>query len=191
LCAQPLAVLAPPLSPPEPAGDQDLICNWLGNRRWVDALDWSGKEGWSQVRACASGPTPRLPHSDTARVAAARGGSLSAPRAVLSIARRLQLAADPLRTRCAAPLAPRSACPGRGAAVDGARQAGRHGHGLRHAQLRAGLPGGESWVPLPFGPAWLSKGLRRHGCLGVSMLPGCPEAFLMGSPGRPRGVLRV
>lgn len=23
------------------AGDQDLICNWLGNRRWVDQLDWA------------------------------------------------------------------------------------------------------------------------------------------------------
>ncbi|GBF95389.1 serine carboxypeptidase-like enzyme [Raphidocelis subcapitata] len=32
------------------AGDQDLICNWLGNRRWVDALDWAGKEGWAQAQ---------------------------------------------------------------------------------------------------------------------------------------------
>ncbi|KAI8464535.1 MAG: serine carboxypeptidase III precursor [Monoraphidium minutum] len=31
------------------AGDQDLICNWLGNRRWVDALEWEGKEGWAQA----------------------------------------------------------------------------------------------------------------------------------------------
>lgn len=29
------------------AGDQDLICNWLGNRRWVDALQWSGAQGWA------------------------------------------------------------------------------------------------------------------------------------------------
>ena len=29
------------------AGDQDLICNWLGNRRWVDALQWSGADAWS------------------------------------------------------------------------------------------------------------------------------------------------
>jgi carboxypeptidase C (cathepsin A) len=32
------------------AGDQDLICNWLGNRRWVDALEWSGSQGWSQAQ---------------------------------------------------------------------------------------------------------------------------------------------
>ncbi|XP_038715013.1 serine carboxypeptidase 3-like [Tripterygium wilfordii] len=24
------------------AGDQDLLCNWLGNSRWVDAMKWSG-----------------------------------------------------------------------------------------------------------------------------------------------------
>lgn len=34
---------------PSAAGDRDLICNWLGNRRWVDQLDWQGKEGWSQA----------------------------------------------------------------------------------------------------------------------------------------------
>lgn len=32
------------------AGDQDLICNWLGNRRWVDELEWSGSQGWSQAQ---------------------------------------------------------------------------------------------------------------------------------------------
>lgn len=32
------------------AGDQDLICNWLGNRRWVDGLQWEGAEGWSQAQ---------------------------------------------------------------------------------------------------------------------------------------------
>lgn len=32
------------------AGDQDLICNWLGNRRWVDGLEWSGSQGWSQAQ---------------------------------------------------------------------------------------------------------------------------------------------
>lgn len=32
-----------------PAGDQDLICNWLGNRRWVDGLEWSGSQGWISV----------------------------------------------------------------------------------------------------------------------------------------------
>jgi carboxypeptidase C (cathepsin A) len=31
------------------AGDQDLICNWLGNRRWVDALQWSGADAWADA----------------------------------------------------------------------------------------------------------------------------------------------
>eukprot|EP00878_Enallax_costatus_P000305 GHUV01000378.1.p1 GENE.GHUV01000378.1~~GHUV01000378.1.p1 ORF type:complete len:521 (+),score=122.91 GHUV01000378.1:129-1565(+) len=31
------------------AGDRDLICNWLGNRRWVDQLEWEGQEGWAQA----------------------------------------------------------------------------------------------------------------------------------------------
>ncbi|KAJ8768608.1 hypothetical protein K2173_023512 [Erythroxylum novogranatense] len=26
------------------AGDQDLICNWLGNSRWVHAMKWSGQK---------------------------------------------------------------------------------------------------------------------------------------------------
>ncbi|KAJ7947871.1 Carboxypeptidase [Quillaja saponaria] len=26
------------------AGEDDLICNWLGNSRWVHAMEWSGKE---------------------------------------------------------------------------------------------------------------------------------------------------
>ncbi|WCJ41576.1 Serine carboxypeptidase-like [Euphorbia peplus] len=26
------------------AGEKDLICNWLGNSRWVNALQWSGKK---------------------------------------------------------------------------------------------------------------------------------------------------
>lgn len=29
------------------AGEYDLICNWLGNSRWVSAIDWSGKESYS------------------------------------------------------------------------------------------------------------------------------------------------
>jgi hypothetical protein len=33
-----------------PAGDRDLICNWLGNRRWVDQLQWEGLQGWSQAQ---------------------------------------------------------------------------------------------------------------------------------------------
>ncbi|XP_028776242.1 serine carboxypeptidase-like [Neltuma alba] len=28
------------------AGDKDLICNWLGNARWVDAMEWSGQEAF-------------------------------------------------------------------------------------------------------------------------------------------------
>ena len=27
-------------------GDRDFICNWVGIRRWVDALEWSGNEAW-------------------------------------------------------------------------------------------------------------------------------------------------
>eukprot|EP00892_Ulva_mutabilis_P009378 jgi/Ulvmu1/6812/UM031_0015.1 len=34
------------------AGDQDLICNWLGNRRWVDALQWAGAEDWAAAEDC-------------------------------------------------------------------------------------------------------------------------------------------
>ncbi|AOW00857.1 Alpha/Beta hydrolase protein [Yarrowia lipolytica] len=26
------------------AGDKDFICNWLGNKRWTDELEWFGKE---------------------------------------------------------------------------------------------------------------------------------------------------
>lgn len=33
------------------AGDLDLICNWLGNERWVDALEWEGQEEFKQVQA--------------------------------------------------------------------------------------------------------------------------------------------
>lgn len=28
------------------AGNKDLICNWLGNRRWVDTLKWEGSSKW-------------------------------------------------------------------------------------------------------------------------------------------------
>ena len=27
-------------------GDKDFICNWVGNRRWVDLLEWSGRDAW-------------------------------------------------------------------------------------------------------------------------------------------------
>ncbi|KAG6550604.1 hypothetical protein Mapa_007857 [Marchantia paleacea] len=37
------------------AGEYDLICNWLGNSRWVTAMDWSGqieyaKAGWNPFK---------------------------------------------------------------------------------------------------------------------------------------------
>lgn len=31
------------------AGDKDLICNHVGNRRWVDGLEWSGAAAWRQA----------------------------------------------------------------------------------------------------------------------------------------------
>lgn len=31
------------------AGDKDFICNWLGNRWWVDALEWHGKQAWQDA----------------------------------------------------------------------------------------------------------------------------------------------
>ena len=61
-----------PPSKPHAPGDQDLICNWLGNRRWVDALDWEGAQGWAQVGARArgmldEGATRRLGHARLGR----------------------------------------------------------------------------------------------------------------------------
>jgi carboxypeptidase C (cathepsin A) len=32
------------------AGDKDLICNHVGNRRWVDGLEWSGAAAWRQAK---------------------------------------------------------------------------------------------------------------------------------------------
>lgn len=29
------------------AGEYDLICNWLGNSRWVHEMEWSGKKGFT------------------------------------------------------------------------------------------------------------------------------------------------
>lgn len=31
------------------AGEKDIICNWLGNRRWVDVLPWSGSDDWADA----------------------------------------------------------------------------------------------------------------------------------------------
>ena len=32
------------------AGDKDFICNWLGNKAWTNALEWSGKEDFSNAK---------------------------------------------------------------------------------------------------------------------------------------------
>ncbi|KAG4968524.1 hypothetical protein JHK87_034175 [Glycine soja] len=37
------------------AGEEDLICNWLGNSRWVNAMEWSGQKQFG-----ASGTVPFL-----------------------------------------------------------------------------------------------------------------------------------
>lgn len=29
------------------AGDQDYICNWLGNKAWTLAMEWDGKEAFN------------------------------------------------------------------------------------------------------------------------------------------------
>mmetsp|Transcript_26045 Transcript_26045/g.73861 ORF Transcript_26045/g.73861 Transcript_26045/m.73861 type:complete len:470 (-) Transcript_26045:519-1928(-) len=31
------------------AGDQDYVCNWLGNKAWTLALDWSGSSGFNDA----------------------------------------------------------------------------------------------------------------------------------------------
>eukprot|EP00951_Prasinocladus_malaysianus_P049088 scaffold665770_cov46-Prasinocladus_malaysianus.AAC.1 len=33
------------------AGDQDFICNWMGNARWVDELEWEGHEAYNKTEA--------------------------------------------------------------------------------------------------------------------------------------------
>ncbi|CAO2813002.1 unnamed protein product [Amaranthus hypochondriacus] len=32
------------------AGENDLICNWLGNSRWVHAMEWSGQKDFTTAR---------------------------------------------------------------------------------------------------------------------------------------------
>lgn len=32
------------------AGDKDIICNELGNRQWVDALEWKGSQEWKHAK---------------------------------------------------------------------------------------------------------------------------------------------
>ncbi|KAK2424824.1 serine carboxypeptidase [Trifolium repens] len=43
------------------AGEEDLICNWLGNSRWVDAMKWSGQKEFT-----VSSSTPYLVDSEEA-----------------------------------------------------------------------------------------------------------------------------
>ncbi|KYK55290.1 Peptidase S10, serine carboxypeptidase [Drechmeria coniospora] len=40
------------------AGDADFICNWLGNRAWVNELDWPGKVAFNEAQdsALRTGP---------------------------------------------------------------------------------------------------------------------------------------
>ncbi|KAK7257673.1 hypothetical protein RIF29_31817 [Crotalaria pallida] len=33
------------------AGEEDLICNWLGNFRWVQAMEWSGQKDFNKAPA--------------------------------------------------------------------------------------------------------------------------------------------
>ncbi|RDA89767.1 hypothetical protein CP533_3572 [Ophiocordyceps camponoti-saundersi (nom. inval.)] len=35
------------------AGDGDYICNWLGNRDWTNALEWSGREAFNKAETKA------------------------------------------------------------------------------------------------------------------------------------------
>lgn len=35
------------------AGEYDLICNWLGNSRWVESMRWSGQERFASAAAAA------------------------------------------------------------------------------------------------------------------------------------------
>lgn len=32
------------------AGEYDLICNWLGNSRWVSSMKWSGQKKYNSAR---------------------------------------------------------------------------------------------------------------------------------------------
>ncbi|PNX71157.1 serine carboxypeptidase 48-like protein [Trifolium pratense] len=50
------------------AGEYDLICNWLGNSRWVDAMNWSGQKEFT-----ASPTTPYLVDSEEAGILKSHG----------------------------------------------------------------------------------------------------------------------
>jgi cathepsin A (carboxypeptidase C) len=32
------------------AGDKDYVCNWLGNQAWLNALEWSGQDGFNDAK---------------------------------------------------------------------------------------------------------------------------------------------
>jgi cathepsin A (carboxypeptidase C) len=32
------------------AGDADYICNWIGNKAWTEALEWSGQEEFNEAK---------------------------------------------------------------------------------------------------------------------------------------------
>ncbi|WJX74325.1 Serine carboxypeptidase-like 48 [Trifolium repens] len=50
------------------AGEYDLICNWLGNSRWVDAMNWSGQKEFNSSPA-----TPYLVHNKEAGILKSHG----------------------------------------------------------------------------------------------------------------------
>ena len=31
-------------------GEEDFICNYVGNKRWLDEMDWAEKEDFADVR---------------------------------------------------------------------------------------------------------------------------------------------
>ena len=38
------------------AGDQDYICNWLGNQAWAKAMEWPGKDAFNKAKMAPFGP---------------------------------------------------------------------------------------------------------------------------------------
>ena len=54
------------------AGENDFICNWLGNHRWVKAMEWSGR-----ARFNAAMPQPFVVDGTTAGDVTELEGSLS------------------------------------------------------------------------------------------------------------------
>ena len=54
------------------AGENDFICNWLGNHRWVKAMEWSGRAAFN-----AAMPEPFVVDGTTAGDVTELEGSLS------------------------------------------------------------------------------------------------------------------